>query len=56
MIAGLISLSAALSCVFSWLPVFTRLTAGTRTILLTLAVSAAAASLFPAPEQKESRT
>ena len=55
-IAGLIFLSAALSCAFSWIPAFTRIPAGTRTILLTLAVSAAAAALFPVPEQKEGRS
>lgn len=46
-IAGLILCSFALSFLCSCLPVFAQISSGTRTIFLTVAISAAAAVMFP---------
>ena len=43
----------ALSWLFNTLPVLARISAGTRTILLTLAIAGAAALLFPVKEEEE---
>lgn len=49
-IAGLVLLSMAASCAFAYLPVLSGISAGTRVILLTAAISAGAALLFPVKE------
>lgn len=51
--AGLIFICFAASCAASRLPVISDLSAGTRTIILTVAISAAAALLFPVKQKKE---
>ncbi|MBR6405588.1 MAG: AzlC family ABC transporter permease [Lachnospiraceae bacterium] len=43
----------ALSCAFSRIPYLRELSSGTRTIILTVALSAAAALLFPMKEEEE---
>lgn len=49
-VAGLIIVSFVSSWAFAVLPFLSSLSEGTRTILLTVAISAAAAVLFPRPE------
>ena len=49
-IGGLVLLSMAASWAFSVLPVISAISAGTRVIILTVAISAAAALLFPAED------
>lgn len=51
-IAGLIAISMTASFVFSKLPYFSEISAGVRIIILTIAISAAAAILFPIQEDK----
>ncbi len=51
-IGGLIAVSFASSYVVSEMPVFTALSFGTRTILLTLALSAGAAFFFPRKDEE----
>ena len=52
-IAGLILVSFALSFAGAYLPVFAQISSGTRTILLTVAISAVAAILFPVKQKEE---
>ena len=50
-IAGLVAISMALSFVFSKLPVIYTIPSGTRIIILTVLLSAAAALIFPVKEE-----
>ena len=50
-IAGVVAVSMAASTLFSALPVLSRLSSGTRIILLTVLIAGAAAFLFPIPEE-----
>ncbi|MBR7133408.1 MAG: AzlC family ABC transporter permease [Clostridia bacterium] len=52
-IAGLVILSMALSFAFSRLPVLSGISSGMRVIILTVAISLAAAILFPVKETEE---
>ncbi len=52
-VAVLVLLSFAASFVFSYVPLLASLSAGTRTIVLTVALALGAALLFPVPEQEE---
>lgn len=52
-IAGLILICFASSYAASWLPIVSNLSAGTRTIILTVVISAMAAILFPVKQRKE---
>lgn len=52
-IAGLILISFALSFAFTELPMISNLSSGTRTIILTVVISAIAAILFPVEEHEE---
>ncbi len=51
-IAGLVAVSMLLSYVFASLSVFSALSSGIKTILLTVVISAAAAILFPVKEEQ----
>ena len=50
-IAALVALSMAASCAFAYLPVVSAISPGTRVIILTVAISAVAAVLFPVKEE-----
>ena len=50
-IASLVVISVAASCAFAYLPVVSAISPGTRVIILTVAISAAAAYLFPVKEE-----
>lgn len=52
-VAGLVLISFAASFAFSVLPLFSALSSGMQTIILTTAISAAAALLFPVKENEE---
>lgn len=52
-IGGLVLVSMALSFAFNRIPVFDGISSGIKTIILTVAISAAAALLFPIREVKE---
>ena len=52
-IGGLVLVSMALSFAFNRIPVFDGISSGVKTIILTVAISAAAALLFPIREVKE---
>lgn len=52
-IGGLVLVSMALSFAFNRIPVFNGISSGIKTIILTVAISAAAALLFPIREVKE---
>ena len=52
-IAGLVLVSMALSFAFNRIPVFDGISSGVKTIILTVAISAAAALLFPIREVKK---
>ena len=52
-IAGLVLVSMALSFAFNRIPVFDGVSSGIKTIILTVAISAAAAVLFPIREVKK---
>ena len=52
-IAGLVLVSMALSFAFNRIPVFDGVSSGIKTIILTVAISAAAALLFPIREVKK---
>lgn len=52
-VAGVILICFAASYAASWLPVISDLSGGTRTIILTAAISAMAALLFPVKQKKE---
>lgn len=52
-IAGLVIISMALSFAFNRIPVFDGVSSGVKTIILTVAISAAAALLFPIREVKK---
>lgn len=52
-IAGVVMLSMAVSGLFSILPHLRTLSSGTRIIVLTLGIAAAAAVLFPIPEETQ---
>ena len=52
-IAGLVLVSMALSFAFNRIPVFDGVSSGVKTIILTVAISAAAALLFPIREVKK---
>lgn len=52
-IAGLVLVSMALSFAFNRIPVFDGISSGIKTIILTVAISAAAALLFPIREVKK---
>ncbi len=51
-IGGLILISFAASFATSWLPVISALSSGTRTIILTIAISSIASLLFPIDKRK----
>lgn len=51
-IGGLILISFALSFVGSYLPAFAQISSGTRTIILTVVISAVAAVLFPVKQEE----
>jgi len=51
-ICGLVLLSMAASWAFSVLPLLSAISAGTRVIILTVAISAAAALLFPVKDEE----
>jgi len=51
-VAALVAISFALSFVCTYLPGISALSDGTRTILLTVAVSCAAAILFPVKQEE----
>lgn len=53
-IAGLVALAFGASWLFSWLPGVSALSDGTRTIILTVVLSAGAALLFPRKEEEAS--
>ena len=46
-------LSAALSCLFSWLPALKQVSAGISIVICTVAAAALCAALFPIPEEEE---
>ncbi len=50
-IAGLVLVGFATSALFAWAPLFSGVSEGVRTIILTVALSALAAALFPVDEQ-----
>lgn len=52
-IAGVVLLSMAASFAFSVLPILSSISAGTRVIILTVAISAAAAVLFPVNDNEQ---
>lgn len=52
-VAGLVVVAMLLSCLFAFLPVLSGISAGMRTILLTLLVAGAAAVLFPVANEAE---
>ena len=52
-IAGLVAVSFALSFAASVLPAVSSLSEGTRTIILTVAISAVASLLFPVEDSNE---
>lgn len=52
-IAAFVLESFAASWAFGWLPVVSALSSGTRTIILTVGLSALAAVLFPVKDQKD---
>ena len=49
--AGLVLASFATSALFAWAPLLSGLSEGVRTIILTVALSALAAALFPVDEK-----
>lgn len=51
MVAGLVLASFATSALFAWAPLLSGLSEGVRTIILTVALSALAAALFPVDEK-----
>ena len=51
-VAALVAISFALSFVCTYLPGISALSDGTRTILLTVAISCAAAILFPVKQEE----
>lgn len=53
-ILGLVTASFILSFLFNSLPVFDMISSGVKTIILTVAISLAAAILFPVKEEEES--
>ena len=54
-VGALVVLSFAASFAFAVLPLFSGLSAGTKTLILTIAISGAAAALFPVKEDKGAR-
>ena len=50
-IAALVVISMLASCAFAYLPVVSAISPGTRVIILTVAISAVAAALFPVKEE-----
>ena len=52
-IAGMVSVSFALSLAATYAPITCELSGGTRTIILTLLIAGVGAWLFPITEQKE---
>ena len=50
---GIVLVSFAASFAFAYLPVINQIDEGTRTIILTIVISAAAALLFPVKEEEE---
>ena len=50
-IAALVVISMLASCAFAYLPAISAISPGTRVIILTVAISAAAAYLFPVKEE-----
>lgn len=54
-IAGLVALAFLSSWAFSWLPVVSALSDGTRTIILTVLLAGGAAALFPRKEEEEAQ-
>ena len=53
MVAALVAISFALSFVCNYLPGISALSEGTRTIVLTVAISSAAAVLFPVNQDEQ---
>ena len=54
-IAALVALAFLTSWAFSWLPVVSDLSDGTRTIILTVLLAGGAAALFPRKEEEEAQ-
>ncbi len=52
-ILGCVAVSFAASLLFDLVPLLAKISAGTRTIILTVVISAAAAALFPAKEAED---
>lgn len=52
-IGGLILISFGASLAFTWLPVVSKLSSGTRTIILTVTISAVISLLFPVKDREE---
>ena len=52
-VAALVLISFAASFAFTVMPLFSGLSAGTKTLILTLAISGGAAALFPVQQEKE---
>jgi len=50
-IAGVVAISMIISCIFSYAPVISSISSGTRIIILTVIISLAAAILFPVKEE-----
>ena len=52
-ILGCVAVSFAAALLFDLVPFLAKISAGTRTIILTVVISAAAAALFPAKEAED---
>ena len=50
-IAGVVAISMIISCIFSYAPVISSISSGTRIIILTVIISLVAAILFPVKEE-----
>ena len=50
-IAGVVAISMIISCIFSYAPVISSISSGTRIIILTVIISLAAAILFPVKDE-----
>ena len=50
-IAGVVAISMIISCIFSYAPVISSISSGTRIIILTVVISLAAAILFPVKDE-----
>ncbi len=53
-VACVVAISMIISCIFSYAPVVSSISSGTRIIILTVVISLAAAVLFPVKENDNS--